>query len=371
MGININTQELLQLLGQTPATQNVMLVGRHGIGKSEILTEYYAAKGMKVVALFLGQMSDPGDLIGLPMREQVAAAPARKGADTNITVKTAFAPPYWWPEDGKPIVLFLDELNRARPEVLQTIMDLALNRKLAGRLLPEGSRVISAVNAGEEYQITDLDPALVSRFNIYNFRPTVNEWLLWAERTGVDYRVVQFIQNEGVWLDGNEGQRTGIDTGLDKTPDRRAWKKVSDAIIGKEELTDLDKKLIAGIVGPAAASRFMGSVSGNKVLTGMEVLTDFNKHKLVLSKYRLHQLAIVNEGIYRYLETYDTTAVDAKAIAANLTAYYQMLEKAKNSEAIAHFASVFEKNAYPKAILFILDETPKIYDKLMQFIANL
>lgn len=38
-------------------------------------------------------------------------------------------PPYWFPVDGKPIVLFLDELNRARPEVLQTIMDLALNRK--------------------------------------------------------------------------------------------------------------------------------------------------------------------------------------------------------------------------------------------------
>ena len=32
---------------------------------------------------------------------------------------------------GKPIVLFLDELNRARPEILQTVMDLALNRKLA------------------------------------------------------------------------------------------------------------------------------------------------------------------------------------------------------------------------------------------------
>lgn len=35
----INTTELLSLLDITPADQNVMLVGNHGIGKSEILTE--------------------------------------------------------------------------------------------------------------------------------------------------------------------------------------------------------------------------------------------------------------------------------------------------------------------------------------------
>lgn len=356
MGINITTQELLEILEQTPATQNIMLVGRHGIGKSEILTQFFEERKMKIVALFLGQMSDPGDLIGLPNK---------KGE------KTDFLPPYWWPEDGKPIVLFLDELNRARPEVLQTIMDLALNRKLAGRLLPEGSRIISAVNAGEEYQLTDLDPALVSRFNIYNFRPTVNEWLLWAEKNKLDFRVIQFIQNDVVWLDGNEGQKTGIDTGLDKSPDRRAWKKVSDVIVGHEELGELQKKLVAGIVGPAATSRFFGSITGNKVLSGKEVLLEYAKHKMVLSKYKLHQLAIVNDGVFRYLETGNISADQIELVTKSLTDYYTMLEKNKNKEAIAHFASVFEKNAYPKAILFILDHTPKIYDKLMKFIADL
>lgn len=366
MGINITTQDLLDILDQTPATQNIMLVGRHGIGKSEILTQYFSKRGMKVVALFLGQMSDPGDLIGLPSKAEYAT-----GKNGSTVARTEFIPPYWWPLSGEPIVLFLDELNRARPEVLQTIMDLALNRKLAGRLLPEGSRIISAVNAGEEYQLTDLDPALVSRFNIYNFRPTVSEWLLWAESERLDYRVVEFIQNEGVWLDGNEGQKAGIDTGLDKTPDRRAWKKVSDVIIGKENLTELHKKLVAGIVGPAATSRFFGSITGNKVLSGMEVLLNFERHKMVLSKYKLHQYAIVNDGIFRYLEAGDLKADVLPTIKDNLKAYYAMLEKSKNQEAIAHFASVFEKNAYPKAILFILDNTPKIYDKLMKFIANL
>ena len=115
MAINIDSRELKKILDITPYTQNIMLVGRHGIGKSQILTEYFHDKGMNVVALFLGQMSDPGDLIGLPTKN-------------TETRKTDFMPPYWFPVDSKPIVLFLDELNRARREVLQTSMDLALNR---------------------------------------------------------------------------------------------------------------------------------------------------------------------------------------------------------------------------------------------------
>ena len=68
--IKANITELRQLLDITPAGHNLMLVGNHGIGKSEILTSYFSEKGMTVVALFLGQMSDPGDLIGLPRKNE-------------------------------------------------------------------------------------------------------------------------------------------------------------------------------------------------------------------------------------------------------------------------------------------------------------
>ena len=162
MSVSINISELKETLDLTPSTQNIMLVGKHGIGKSEILTSYFNSKGLKVVTLFLGQMADPGDIIGIPSKVE------KQDAKGKATSHTDFTPPYWFPQDDQPIVLFLDELNRARPEILQTVMDLTLNRKLAGKALPKGSHVISAVNDGEEYQLTDLDPALVSRFNIYD-----------------------------------------------------------------------------------------------------------------------------------------------------------------------------------------------------------
>lgn len=340
--INVNTTELYQLLDSTPAHHNLMLVGRHGIGKSEILTEYFSRKGMSVVALFLGQMSDPGDLIGIPNKNE-------------LTGKTDFMPPYWFPLDGKPIVLFLDELNRARPEILQTIMDLALNRKLAGRSLPEGSRIISAVNAGDQYQLTDLDPALVSRFNIVNFRPTVQEWLLWAGKNGVDTRVTDFIQENQMWLDKDPDAKEGEDTGLDKNPDRRAWKRVSDIIKGKEELDPFAGKLISSIVGPKASSAFLSNVSNRKMISGKDVLMNYPKVAEKLSTYELHQLSVVNDGIYRFLEVEKVSEKDLPKVKNNLEDYFTYLTK-KRKEAAAHFANLFVQKTYPGAVGFIARE---------------
>lgn len=54
MNVTVNTRELKKILDLTPPEQNIMLVGRHGIGKSEILAEYYQSKGQKVISLFPG-----------------------------------------------------------------------------------------------------------------------------------------------------------------------------------------------------------------------------------------------------------------------------------------------------------------------------
>ena len=340
--INVNSTELIQLLDITPADHNIMLVGKHGIGKSEILTEYYSRKGMPVVALFLGQMSDPGDLIGIPNKNET-------------TGKTDFMPPYWFPMDGKPIVLFLDELNRARPEILQTIMDLALNRKLAGRKLPEGSRIISAVNEGGQYQLTDLDPALVSRFNIVNFRPTVQEWLLWARKNGIDSRVIDFIQENQIWLDKDPDAKEGADTGLDKTPDRRGWKRVSDIIGQSKEMNQLMIKAISSVVGPKAASAFTSNVSSHKIVSGRDVILNFPDVKKKLETYELHQLSAVNDGIYRFLEVENIPAKNLEAAKKNMEDYFNYLTKSKK-EAAAHFANLFVQKTYPNAVAFIARE---------------
>ena len=354
MAIAINSKELETLLEVTPSWQNIMLTGRHGIGKSQILTNYFEAKGMRVVALFLGQMSDPGDLLGLPTKDEA-------------TGKTTFMPPYWFPVDGQPVVLFLDELNRARPEILQTVMDLVLNRKLAGRLLPEGSRIISACNDGDEYQLTDLDPALVSRFNIYTFRPSVEEWLLWATRKGLDERVVNFIQANPELLDCSGD--TKEEQGLEKDPDRRAWEKVARVMENISDPKQVHQKIVAGIVGVQAAAKLFLSLQKG-LLTPQELLADFKRAKQQLDKYQLHQLSLVNDTLCRFFETDQIETMERTLVRENLKAYHDYLAK-NHREAYAHFVSLVDGTGYKRMLLFINKELPKTYKQIIEFIQSL
>lgn len=359
MAIKINTTELLQILETTPSNQNIMLMGKHGIGKSQILSEYFTAKGCKVVPLFLGQMSDPGDLIGLLHKN-------------DSTGHTEFMPPYWFPTDDTPVVLFLDELNRARPEVLQTIMDLALNRTLAGKSLPSGSRIISAINNGEEYQLTDLDPALVSRFNIYEFTPTVSEWLLWAAKKQLDKRVIDFISNNSEYLDG-DGKKIE-DGSLEKAPDRRAWERVSQIISSAkaEDLNAVYKKSIAGIIGTKVTSKFFDSLKTSQIINGMDLLSkDFEILKVGFSKYATPDFAVLNESIFRTLETAAFNKNKAALAAKNLQLYFDFLNQIQRREAMAHFASIFGKPDYPNALVFIIQNAPELYKQVTTFISEI
>ena len=357
MAVRIDGNLLLQILEETPATQNIMLMGKHGIGKSQILEKFYTAKGCKVVSLFLGQMSDPGDLIGIPHKNEK-------------TGHTEFMPPYWFPTDDTPVVLFLDELNRARPEVLQTIMDLALNRKLAGRSLPAGSRIISAVNNGEEYQLTDLDPALVSRFNIYEFVPSVQDWLLWANKNGVDERITSYIAANPKALD-NQMAIEDMEN-LEKTPDRRAWVRVSEIISGKDVLTQAHKSIIAGIVGGVAANRFMEFLDQNHLLTAKELLLgNYEINRLKLETYKTPQFATINDAVFVFLESDKYGDNEKDIMAKNLAAYFNFLEEKKLREAMAHFANMFSGTMYPNALMFIIGECPDLYTRMTKFVAEI
>ena len=351
--MTINTQQLNFILENTPAEQNIMLVGKHGIGKSRILEDFFNAHGQKVVTLFLGQMSDPGDLIGLPHLDEK-------------TGKTEFMLPYWFPVDNKPIVLFLDELNRARPEVLQTVMDLTLNRKLAGKSLPKGSRIISAVNGGNEYQLTDLDPALVSRFNIYEFAPSVEDWLDWAKSAELDGRVINFIEENPEYLDG---QADFSAENLERTPDRRSWERVSSIIKTANPLEPMHKFILSGIVGDTAAANFCRFVEENELPGAKNVLCDsFDEVKSALKKLSVVNFCRLNEALFRFTEAFcGNESGDVK----NLERYFDFLMEVEPKEVAAHFVSLCSAEHFPKTLVFITKKFPEVYKKMLSAIDEL
>jgi len=343
--IKIDATELQEVLQLTPPQQNIMLVGKHGIGKSQIVKNFYEGEGQKVVTFFLGQMSDPGDLIGLMTKNEK-------------TGQSEFMPPFWWPMNKKPVVLFLDELNRARPEILQSVMDLTLNRTLAGKSLPDGSRIVSAVNEGEEYQLTDLDPALVSRFNIYQFAPTLEDWLLWANKNSLDQRVIDFVQKNSEFLDGDpklaDGDSTSFGADLTPKPDRRAWHRVSNALESVQQFQPMHVKVVAGIVGINAAMAFSKSVKNSHLLSAEDVLLRFGKAKSKIKAMETHQLVGLNDRIVMRIEKGKFKAAEKKKVLKNFNAYVELLLKESQAESVAHLASLLERPKFEKTAQFLL-----------------
>lgn len=321
-----------------------MLVGRHGIGKSQTIAEFYQSLGIPVVAFFLGQMSDPGDLIGLMHQDEK-------------TGRSEFLPPYWWPVDDQPIALFLDELNRARPEILQSVMELALNKTLAGKKLPKGSVIVSAVNEGDEYQLTDLDPALISRFNLYHFAPTVDDWMRWASEHQVDSRVISFLQKQPHFMDSDSASDQAsshvLTSGLVKTPDRRGWARVSDLIGTVASLTPIHIKMIAGIVGPTAATAFRKSLATPLPVTADQVLLAWSKHRKTIDKMPLQELLLLNEQILIWLQAGKCPDAKQDQARKSLLAYLKLLRTRKLDEGVAHFVSMVDKPQYANAMVFI------------------
>jgi len=347
--IKIDAVQLRDVLNNTPAEQNIMLVGAHGIGKSQILKNFYEKeKKLPLISFFLGQMSDPGDLIGLMHKNEK-------------TGHSEFLPPYWWPDKNKPVVLFLDELNRARPEILQSVMDLTLNRTLAGKSLPKGSIVISAINYGDDYQITDLDPSLVSRFNIYEFTPTPEDWIVWANKENIDPRVIHFIQKNPLFLDGtNEFSGTNETLELEKTPDRRAWERVSNLIKDVDQIDDRYVTIIAGIVGVAASVNFKKSIQEIGKLNPEKVLFHFSTK--LFKGFKLQDYILLNENIFLFLNK-DTSDKKKKTLIKNLVKYIKHLKESNFQEAIAHLASQLENPNFEKVLtLFFIDSDALMHE---------
>ena len=147
----------------------VLLRGRHGIGKSQVVYQLAANAGLPVVERRASQMTE-GDLVGLP------------SVEGN---RTSFNPPDWFKMAcEEPVCLFLDEVDRATLEVRQGIFELTDSRKLNGHNLHPDTIIFAAVNGGEHgenYQVNEMDPAELDRWSVWDIEPTVEDWLAWAK----------------------------------------------------------------------------------------------------------------------------------------------------------------------------------------------
>lgn len=178
------------------ADQPVLLHGRHGVGKSQILAETAARMGIKCVVRDLALM-EPPDLAGVP----------RIGEDG----RTHFAVPDFLPRDGAGLFV-LEELNRCNRYMQAPALQLLSARRLNDYVLPPRWLPCAAVNDASdgEYTVEPLDEALAARFLEVKVVPDVAEWLGWAGRHGVHERVRRFVSESPQIFE-------------DRTSNPRAW----------------------------------------------------------------------------------------------------------------------------------------------------
>ncbi len=361
-----NIAQLKKILAVTPARQNVLLVGDHGKGKSEILVNIYKQQGMKVVCLFLGQNGDAGDIIGLPVQREVVL-------DGKTHIVTDFAPPEWWPIDGKPIVLFLDEPNRGKPEVHQCIMDLLLNHELKGKKLPVGSRIIGAMNPMKDgyYQVEDLDPAFLDRWNVYDFNPEPSEWIEYAYETKVNKYVLGFIEKNLAFLDPPPTDKS---KGDQVNPSRRSWIRLSNTLNKTPDIIEdlgLLQDLSVGIIGLGASVSFKNYVRDSRDdLDASKVLMDWKpSYVKKIKEMSVPQTVSFNTQIVMWVR--DQKLSDKETIskyATNLEKYLDCV----HPEANANFINALgvdmyaNKKDWPRLFLAANPKIGKVFAEVFQ-----
>jgi len=217
----------------------LLLRGRHGIGKSQVVYQIAAERNLPVVERRVSQMSE-GDLVGLPV----------VSGDS-----TKWNPPDWFKTAcNNPVVLFLDEVDRGVIEVRQGIFELTDSRKLNGHTLHPDTLIVAAVNGGEsgsQYQVGEMDPAELDRWSVFDLSPTVEDWLSWA-KDNVSPFVFDFIN-----MNRDHLEHKGDFEPNKVYPSRRSWKRLNDVLVGsdmfsEENMRDI-RNISVGFVGYEAA----------------------------------------------------------------------------------------------------------------------
>lgn len=277
-----------------PPTTSVLMRADHGVGKSQLVRQvadvirsvpgFGEKYTFPVIDRRLSQLTE-GDLMGLPSTD---------GAVTR------FNPPDWYVRAcQEPVLLFLDELNRATGEVLQGAFQIVLDHELNGHKLHPLTRVYAAINAGAVYNVNEVDPALLDRFWTIDLKPDLNDWLAWARRPACTQDpeqrrikdlfgglnclplIVDFIVDSGNdrWLDPPVNSDPGS-----VQVSRRSWERLGDALafagVVDQPNDELFYAICVGYVGAEAAIKFTEFAKANELrFTGDDLVNGYPRFR--------------------------------------------------------------------------------------------
>ena len=139
---------------------NVLLIGKHGIGKSTVAMKIVKEMNLKMKYYSASTLDPYSELIGIPVPDK-----------EKKTIE------FYRPKDlDNAEFVFFDELNRAHPRVLDAVLEIIQFKSVNGVKLPNLKMVWAAINPpNDNYKVEEMDPALVDRFHMYvKMLPKIN-----------------------------------------------------------------------------------------------------------------------------------------------------------------------------------------------------
>lgn len=272
-------QEALLLCREAQVTPFIW--GHRGLGKSSLVRQLAASQEWGFLDMRCSQM-EACDLRGLPQRGEDGRTHFLPPADlpladlpseqVNMALEQALEEDEQYPgtflkrwKELQPRLrqgmLFLDELNRARDDVLQASFQLVLDRSLGEYVLPPGWCVVAAGNFSDGYQVNGFhDPAFLNRFChliLSSGAKTLEEWGRWmtSEHGDAADGVLDFAEHNLKHVDGEIRDELGFQI----QPSRRSWDavvRVLKAAGPKAHQKPVVWEVIAGLVGKEAATTF-------------------------------------------------------------------------------------------------------------------
>jgi hypothetical protein len=324
MAVNVGKplQNLLDVCYESRVTP--LLIGPTGVGKSSILQQFCAQKGIGFICRDLSIM-EPPDLVGLP---------------TLKNDRTHFLPPSFLPTDGEGLLVF-EELNRAPSYMRAPCLQLLTARTLNDYVLPQGWLMAAAINPSiDGYDVAGLDLALLSRFVQIHVRADRQEWLAWARTHGVPNQVIAYVESDVSVFDA-------------PTSNPRAWVSVSALLKGGERLEAsklLLQVLVTGCVGPERGLAFCRFLADPvQPLSARDVLAAYGKHQKTLQRWVARGKLDLVEGTLLNVEKHLQSSVDFDSIRANSASWKRLGQFLKDlpGDLRANAEDFFNENEYP------------------------
>jgi len=160
-------------------SMHIALEGESGIGKTAIVKQVVVDDlGWYLLGLRVANMSE-GHIDGF-------AVPGKDEQTVQLCMIEQYKEKIEEAKaKGKRLVIFYDELNRAKPNIVRTLFNVVDEKRWAGILLPPDTAFIVATNPPSDiHNVTDIfgtEAALNSRFKIMGMKSDLSDFLAYAD----------------------------------------------------------------------------------------------------------------------------------------------------------------------------------------------